>query len=35
MIDMGDINRLDIILVEKNKTGKWLNKKLGKSVNGF
>ncbi len=35
MIDMEDINRLEIILIEKNKTGKWFAEKLGKSVNGF
>lgn len=30
MIDMKDINRLKIILVEKKKTGKWLAEQLGK-----
>ena len=31
MIDMEDINRLKIVLVEKKKTGKWLAEQLGKN----
>lgn len=31
MIDMEDINRLKIVLVEKKKTGKWLAAQLGKN----
>lgn len=31
MIDMDDINRLKIVLVEKKKTGKWLAGQLGKN----
>lgn len=30
MIEMKDINRLKIVLVEKKRTGKWLAKELGK-----
>lgn len=30
MIDMEDINRLKLVLVEKKKTGKWLAEKLEK-----
>lgn len=30
VIEMKDINRLKIVLVEKKKTGKWLAKELGK-----
>ena len=30
MIDMEDINRLKLVLVEKKKTGKWLAEQLGK-----
>ena len=30
MTDMGDINRLKLVLVEKKKTGKWLAGQLGK-----
>ena len=30
MIVMKDINRLKIVLVEKNKTGRWLAEQLGK-----
>lgn len=30
MIDMTDINRLKLVLVEKKKTGKWLAEQLGK-----
>lgn len=30
MINMEDINRLKIVLVEKKKTGKWLAEQLGK-----
>lgn len=30
MIDMTDINRLKLVLVEKKKTGKWLAAQLGK-----
>ena len=28
---MANLNRLKIVLVEQNKTGKWLAKQLGKS----
>lgn len=28
---MANLNRLKIVLVEQNKTGKWLSEKLGKS----
>ena len=28
---MANLNRLKIVLVEKNKTGKWLAEQLGKS----
>lgn len=28
---MADLNRLKIVLVEQNKTGKWLAEQLGKS----
>ena len=28
---MANLNRLKIVLVEQNKTGKWLAEKLGKS----
>ena len=31
MIDMEDINRLKIVLVERKKTGKWLAEQLGKN----
>lgn len=31
MIDMEDINRLKIVLVERKKTGKWLAGQLGKN----
>ncbi len=31
MINMEDINRLKIVLVEKKKTGKWLAEQLGKN----
>ena len=31
MIDMEDINRLKLVLVEKKKTGKWLAEQLGKN----
>ena len=31
MIDMEDINRLKIVLVERKKTGKWLADQLGKN----
>ena len=31
MIDMEDINRLKIVLVEKKKTGKWLAEQLDKN----
>lgn len=31
MINMEDINRLKLILVEKKKTGKWLAEQLGKN----
>lgn len=31
MIDMEDINRLKIVLVEKKKPGKWLAEQLGKN----
>ncbi len=31
MIDMEDINRLKMVLVEKKKTGKWLAEQLGKN----
>ena len=31
MIDMEDINRLKIVLVERQKTGKWLAEQLGKN----
>ena len=31
MIDMQDINRLKIVLVERKKTGKWLAEQLGKN----
>ena len=30
MIDMEDINRLKLVLVEKKKTGKWLAEQLKK-----
>lgn len=30
VIEMKDINRLKIVLVEKKRTGKWLAKELGK-----
>lgn len=30
MIDMEDINRLKLVLVEKKKTGKWLTEQLRK-----
>lgn len=29
---MANLNRLKIVLVEQNKTGKWLAEQLGKSV---
>lgn len=29
---MVNLNRLKVVLVEKNKTGKWLAEKLGKST---
>lgn len=29
---MDNLNRLKVVLVEKNKTGKWLAEKLGKST---
>ena len=29
---MANLNRLKLVLVEKNKTGKWLAEQLGKSV---
>lgn len=29
---MDNLNRIKIVLVEKNKTGKWLADKLGKST---
>lgn len=31
MINMEDINRLKLVLVEKKKTGKWLAEQLGKN----
>lgn len=31
MIDMEDINRLKIVLVERKKTGKWLAEQLDKN----
>ena len=31
MIDMEDINRLKIVLVERKKTGTWLAEQLGKN----
>ena len=31
---MANLNRLKIVLVEQNKTGKWLAEQLGKLVNG-
>ena len=31
MIDMEDINRLKIVLVERKKTGQWLAEQLGKN----
>ena len=32
MIDMEDINRLKLVLVEKKKTGKWLAEQLKRSI---
>ena len=29
---MADLNRIKVILVEKQKTGKWLSEQLGKST---
>lgn len=29
---MGDLNRIKVVLVEKNKTGRWLADELGKST---
>ena len=29
---MANLNRLKLVLVEKNKTGKWLAEQLGKSA---
>ncbi len=32
IIEMKDLNRLKIVLVEKKRTGKWLAEQLGKNV---
>lgn len=29
---MANLNRLKVVLVEQNRTGKWLSEQLGKSV---
>lgn len=31
-LDMADLNRIKVVLVEKKRTGKWLAEQLGKST---
>ena len=31
LLDMANLNRIKVVLVEKQKTGKWLAEQLGKS----